>query len=623
MRFKSFLMVTMVMGGAILNTNCTNANNGNNDSTVPTTPAKNVVETYTGGNGYQAERSLISTIPAPDGANNEILILGDETIQLGGKFDKQTGGVMDNAAPVYTPRSLSVYGRPYGSYNKGCSLCVFSSSSGPTGGSGQAAISGVDYHGGASAVSGSDMANVGFYHYDENTDARLVSQAASFGPGMVTLAYPMTEKQMSQLHVGMYIATNVINPKDSVMDNQGLLRSPAYWGYIKSWDASHIYVYDWAVPGDGNGGGGQVPDITYLDKTLSTYTVPMLFVGVPKKVFGENEYMYAEGNRVLGNKATAVVNAYEREEFDFRGWNWTKPHSLSFHGWTTSFECNNCDSRALSDDSYAYLVNGLNGLPRAYVAQTVGDALEFSGYSTMIGGSGGPERIGPNGEVMPVTVGSNHIMASFASNLPGNNTMHMSTIITRNSLNYNDWRDFDARLVMDMDSTRDRQKGLMNGSRMGSIAFNYLDPIKGIMHPGGVCLLGYDSNEGLCEAGDGSVSFAKPVTVNSDLYVGAGHFLFFSTPTNRYGSYFYMTQNGDIGLGTQVSGGGNLKVDYGIQAQTMTLSGIARLGSMSRPEILALKNVDEGTIVNDRDDHVPVIYEQGHWYPMTLDKALN
>ncbi|MDI2091469.1 hypothetical protein [Commensalibacter oyaizuii] len=101
-------------------------------------------------------------------------------------------------------------------------------------------------------------------------------------------------------------------------------------------------------------------------------------------------------------------------------------------------------------------------------------------------------------------------MSSFASSLPSSNTIHMSTIVSREVVGTNDWRDYGARLVMDVDSQRDRKKGLYNGSRIGSIVFNY-----SASHYGGICLLGYDSNQGFCQEGDGSVSSAKNVLFNS------------------------------------------------------------------------------------------------------------
>lgn len=43
---------------------------------------------------------------------------------------------------------------------------------------------------------------------------------------------------------------------------------------------------------------------------------------------------------------------------------------------------------------------------------------------------------------------------------------------------------------------------------------------------------------------------------------------------------------------------------------------------MTKASILAIVNPAEGTLVNDSDDHVPVIYENGHWYPVQLGTAL-
>lgn len=140
-----------------------------------------------------------------------------------------------------------------------------------------------------------------------------------------------------------------------------------------------------------------------------------------------------------------------------------------------------------------------------------GDALEYSGYSTFIGGNGAPQHIDKDGNSSEAIVGSNHIMSSFASALPSNNTIHMNTIINRDSVATNDWHDYSVRLIMDVDSNRDRRAGLINGTRMGSIVFNY-----NAAHYGGICLLGGDKNQGLCQEGDGTVNFAKKITAKDD-----------------------------------------------------------------------------------------------------------
>ncbi|MDI2112092.1 hypothetical protein [Commensalibacter nepenthis] len=463
-----------------------------------------IVDQYQSSDGTIVKRPLIKLVPD----DQSFFTLGKETVQFGGDYDT-------NGKTV--PTSLSVYGRPYGNYNAGCTLCVFSSAGGMSSGDGQAAVSGLDYRVGASAITNGDMATVGFYHYDDNTPARIVTQASSFGVGVVTLSSPMTDEQMSQLHQGMYIATNVIDPNMKSYPN--LIVPNRYWGYIKSWDANHIYVYDWAVRNGVATANHLIPDVHYLDNELSTYKVPMVFIGVSNKIFAENEFMVAEGSRVIGDNATAIANEYEREEFDFRAHNWTKPHSLTFHGWTTSFECRpNCHPNAVTEDSYAYLVNGPDGLPRAFVAQTVGDGLEFSGFSTFIGGDGAPHVIDKNGYSKDPIVGSNHIMNSFASRLSPSDyssIIHMNTIINREVVKYNDWRDYGVRLVMDYNSKRDRKKGLFDGDRMGSIVFNYNGA-----HYGGVCLLGNDSNQGLCQEGDGSVNFAQQITAHGNALFG-------------------------------------------------------------------------------------------------------
>lgn len=528
----------------------------------------NVIDNYKLTDGSVVKRTLVKL--APD--SNSSPSLGREVVQIGGDYAKF------GSTNVAIPMSLSVLGRPYGNFNAGCTLCIFSSDSGMYEGGGQAAISGLDAHSGANAVAGGDLVTVGFYQYDENSPARVVAQAASFGPGVVTLSSPMSDAQMSQLKEGMYIATNVIDP--NLVEKEDFLRFKAYWGYIKSWDATHIYVYDWAVQGGGNSAAGQVPNIQHLENKLLAYKVPMIFAGVANKVFAKNEFMFADGRRVLGDKATAVANQFEREEFDFRAQDWTKPYSLAFHGWTTSLQCNNCNTNAFSEDSYAYLVNGANGLPRAYIAQTVGDALEFSGFSTMLPGNGAPQHVDVNGNISDAIVGSNHIMSSFESGLSSNNKIHMSTIINRDAVLNNDWHDYSVRLVMDVDSKRDRRAGLAGGSRMGSIAFNY-----NAEHYRGICLLGGDTNQGLCQEGDGTVNFAENVSLNNNTYVAPGKLISFKNDNNLHAVYLYTQKSytnkqtgkqdirGDLMIGTRVSGGGSIRGVNGYYGKSVMVSG--------------------------------------------------
>ena len=47
-----------------------------------------------------------------------------------------------------------------------------------------------------------------------------------------------------------------------------------------------------------------------------------------------------------------------------------------------------------------------------------------------------------------------------------------------------------------------------------------------------------------------------------------------------------------------------------------------QISSYSREVILNFTAPAEGMFINDSDDHVPVIYENGKWYPVQLGAAL-
>lgn len=158
----------------------------------------------------------------------------------------------------------------------------------------------------------------------------------------------------------MYIATNVVNTAVSATNANGTPQENTYWGYIKSWTANTITVYGWGVPNAGSlaDGDGQIPDISKLDTTKATYTVPMVFIGIPAKIWSKNTVVHMDGNKIYGANATARANSYVREEEDFLAQNFTKPNSFTYQGPTVSYNCSNCDANAASPDSYGYLING-------------------------------------------------------------------------------------------------------------------------------------------------------------------------------------------------------------------------------------------------------------------------
>lgn len=65
-----------------------------------------------------------------------------------------------------------------------------------------------------------------------------------------------------------------------------------------------------------------------------------------------------------------------------------------------------------------------------------------------------------------------------------------------------------------------------------------------------------------------------------------------------------------------------------LNASTLSVSGniiaggVIQLSNKSKSDILDISSPVEGQILNDSTDHVPVVYENGHWYPIQLGSAL-
>ena len=68
--------------------------------------------------------------------------------------------------------------------------------------------------------------------------------------------------------------------------------------------------------------------------------------------------------------------------------------------------------------------------------------------------------------------------------------------------------------------------------------------------------------------------------------------------------------------------GNNGQGNLALTASRISINGVLNIQRLTKTQILGISSPVEGTIVNDSDDHVPVVYENGHWYPMTLGPAL-
>ncbi|RUT25505.1 hypothetical protein C0V97_11330 [Asaia sp. W19] len=458
---------------------------------------------------YHAPDGRIARYPVSHLANNLIEHpsgewgpQGYETVMLGGQSSvlrNRKGQTID----ISPHQALSIWASPYGSYNAGCSLCVFSSGNMGSEGGGQAAISGLDPRRGAYSIANGDNATVAFFIGQNNSLTRMVLPIKAFGPDGMTLEHPLSLAQMAALHHGMYLSTNVRAPDMPAIDENGRPTNWVYAGIISNWTATHISVYGWSVLGAGNARGGKylqnglVPETqlqrnswTNLD-TRTAYKTPVAYIGDPGKYFGENSYVVMDMDRVYGPEASSGASSYERDEFDMRFQNIHRDHAASFHGYTLSFECDSCTvSHPFTEDSYGYLVNGPNELPAAYIAQVYGDALEYRGYSTWIPGAGAAD---------PAILGSHHIMTDFASQLQSGNTLHFGARSYHDVAGQKDWRGYDVRLGLRVDGKRVRDR-FEGGTPMSDLAWNFGGKI------GSICLIQPDGRTaGSCLNGDGSV----------------------------------------------------------------------------------------------------------------------
>ncbi|MCP1197759.1 hypothetical protein NKW84_18260 [Acetobacter senegalensis] len=455
---------------------------------------------------------------------------GYETVMLGGQ-----PSILSNSKgkkiEINPHQSLSIWGSPYGSFNAGCSLCVFSTGDVANGAAGQAALSGLDPRLGAFSIAHGDNAIAALYIGQSNNLTRIVLPIKSFDSYGFTLEKPLSPEQISSLHHGMYVSTNVRAQDMIAVDDYGRPTNYVYTGIVSGWGPSRINVYGWSVLGAQNKNEnkyiklGLVPDTkknasdkwSNLDNK-SSYTFPVAYIGDPGKYFGENDYITMDMDRVYGLNASSNASSYERNEFDMRWSHIKKNHQASFHGYTLSFECNEClASYPFTEDSYGYLVNGPYELPAAYVAQVDGDALEYKGYSTWVPGDGAAN---------PSIVGSQHIMFDFSSHLSSNNKLHFGARSYHDLEGISDWRGYDVRLGLTVDGKRERDR-FQGGSSMSDLAWNLNGKL------GTICLVQPDGKtEGVCLEGNGSENvpgqlYAQQVSakvVSASLYLSAPQF---------------------------------------------------------------------------------------------------
>ena len=462
------------------------------DNAHITNTGLNIYSTYTRDDGSVV--NVPTLVLGQSALSTQYPTLGAETQAFGGFLSATTSNGQSVAYPSYS--SLSLVGRPYGPYNAGCVLCVFSGG-GTYGDKAQANISGVDYRTGAAAVAQMDGEQATLYQKDENTEARVVAPVTSFTASTAVLTTPLTQDQVSLLHPGMYVATNVISPTAPATTSTGLISENTYWGIIKSATPTTITVYGWAVLGQGDSTVGQIPNARYLDTTKSSYGSPVLFIGAPAFITSKKTEVNFDGSKVYSATATSRANSYQSDELNFYAKNFGKEDSIAFQGPTITFRCDACDVNAINRVSHGYSVDA-PGLPVAFLAKVYGTGVEFEGQSTWLPGAGAPSS----------TVGSNHILFDFISDLPTGDEKHFGAKVFHDTTGQNSPDNYTIRLGSTLGGTRtgDVYSG---GTPYGDVGFG----VNG--NSSSVCLETSSQKPTLCSDDTGNVSVTNLLSVKT------------------------------------------------------------------------------------------------------------
>lgn len=154
-----------------------------------------------------------------------------------------------------------------------------------------------------------------------NTQPILTATVARYGATQVTFATPLTAAQAQQLRLGMFVATNSINPSISTTHAAGTLPPVNYYaGVISGWTpnsdgtVSSVSVRAWLVPGSGVS-TSVAPSTTSLDTVFSNYSAPTVMFGAMTKVFNGNFVTQLQPHS--GSNPWSLVNQATGIEFDY------------------------------------------------------------------------------------------------------------------------------------------------------------------------------------------------------------------------------------------------------------------------------------------------------------------
>lgn len=460
---------------------------------------------------------------------------GPDSVLIGGRrIPDYPGQTVPEPAAT---SSLNIVSAPYGPFNAGCGLCLFTSQSQIS--DDRAGISGFDYRIGAAALRGGEDL-VGLYEAPTALEARMVLLVDHYDAHSVTLRTPLTPAQVSELRRNMYIVTNSLDPRFGLRPMPGYTGSDAAQlvnlvaGLVSGWsaDGRTIEVAGWAVPSGSDFRAGQVPDARHLDRFWSQYDSPVVFVGAGTKMFGRNTYMYYDGSRTRGH-ATSLVRAMETEEVDLR-YTASHAHEVEMRGLTISMDPRGgFGPHGLTSDSYHLLLSGYS--PNMLVFNDGRDTNLIKGHSFLVHGNEGVDKTRAAAELF-----------EHSAYADGSNNVRLVGYMTRNGTQTG------AKAAsMHLGLRIDGQQGApLSGGTWGEVLWN-----AGGGNNGGLALCGGSGRCGVGVSWDGTVRLGDP---NAAVSL-PGSVLQFASASNRLLASVRADEHGDLSLGTTMPGGGGIR----------------------------------------------------------------
>ncbi|GAC87702.1 hypothetical protein NBRC3255_1363 [Gluconobacter thailandicus NBRC 3255] len=387
-------------------------------------------------------------------ANSADPFQSPDALQIGGLPTKGWNtktGLANNE--IARPGSLVIAGQPWGPFNAGTleSLLFTQNIDAQNG------ICTLDWRQGAGHICVGD--GVGQYIGVINAPAFMVPPVSKFTATSVVLKTPLTAEQITQLRIGMYINTNIINNTRAPYthsDTWGGSQTPQsnfYLGVISGWsaDGTTINVSAWDIPQASDHPSGQFPGQQTgdtIDTFFSNYGYPVVFIGNPNNGSARNEYLAYDGSRagddptgkttaVTGGTATA--HALTADEIDLRYWA-TRKNEVHLDGITVSVAGSfgtPMGREALTQDSFAMALSGdIHNLLKLD-GPTDGNAI--IGHSFYVGGGKGSDSASKLYEMsdigaFPDSQGSSLMrLTTFMTKEtdtvgPGGNAMHVGII---------------------------------------------------------------------------------------------------------------------------------------------------------------------------------------------------